>query len=264
MPSTRFLIGMDVGSTTVKAVVIDAVTDQILWQDYQRHNTRQAEKVVEFLGRMEKPKVDHVEGLSPTVSIDQKSTSRNPRSTVGTITEVYDYLRLLYARAGRPHCPTCGAPIERPEGEAAAYCTGARCPAQLVQRLFHFGGRGAMDIEGLGEKTIGQMVSTDLVKDAGDLYAITKEDLLAMERMGEKSAENLLAAIEASKDRPLARLIHALGIRHVGQHVVGMQHVCELTASRHGRGQLLSEKFADGGDSTRFGHFGDVLSGLDS
>jgi DNA ligase (NAD+) len=116
-------------------------------------------------------------------------------------------------------CPVCGAPIERPEGEAAAYCTGARCPAQLVQRLFHFGGRGCMDIEGLGEKTIGQMVSAALVRDAGDLYALTREDLLAMERMGEKSADNLLEAIEASKDRPLARLIHALGIRHVGETV---------------------------------------------
>jgi DNA ligase (NAD+) len=116
-------------------------------------------------------------------------------------------------------CPVCGAPIERPEGEAAAYCTGARCPAQLVQRIFHFGSRRGMDIEGLGEKTIAQMVSTGLVKDAGDVYALTKEDLVAMERMGDKSAENLLAAIEASKDRPVARLIHALGIRHVGETV---------------------------------------------
>ncbi len=65
----------------------------------------------QFLGQMDKPDVDFIEGLSPAVSIDQKSTSKNPRSTVGTITEVYDYLRLLYARAGRPHCPTCGAPI---------------------------------------------------------------------------------------------------------------------------------------------------------
>ena len=64
----------------------------------------------QFLGQMDKPDVDFIEGLSPAVSIDQKSTSKNPRSTVGTITEVYDYLRLLYARAGRPHCPTCGAP----------------------------------------------------------------------------------------------------------------------------------------------------------
>ena len=77
----------------------------------------------QFLGQMDKPDVDFIEGLSPAVSIDQKSTSRNPRSTVGTITEVYDYLRLLYARAGRPHCPTCGSPIER------------QTPQQIVDRV---------------------------------------------------------------------------------------------------------------------------------
>src|SRR5690349_9628621 len=77
----------------------------------------------QFLGQMDKPDVDFIEGLSPAVSIDQKSTSRNPRSTVGTITEVYDYLRLLYARAGRPHCPTCGEPIER------------QTPQQIVDRM---------------------------------------------------------------------------------------------------------------------------------
>src|SRR5438105_3673053 len=67
----------------------------------------------QFLGQMEKPDVDYIEGLSPAISIDQKGASRNPRSTVGTVTEIYDYLRLLYARAGTPHCPTCGRPIER-------------------------------------------------------------------------------------------------------------------------------------------------------
>ena len=77
----------------------------------------------QFLGQMDKPDVDFIEGLSPAVSIDQKSTSKNPRSTVGTITEVYDYLRLLYARAGRPHCPQCGAPIER------------QTPQQIVDRV---------------------------------------------------------------------------------------------------------------------------------
>ena len=80
----------------------------------------------QFLGQMDKPDVDFIEGLSPAVSIDQKSTSKNPRSTVGTITEVYDYLRLLYARAGRPHCPTCGAPIER------------QTPQQIVDRVLQF------------------------------------------------------------------------------------------------------------------------------
>ena len=77
----------------------------------------------QFLGQMDKPDVDFIEGLSPAVSIDQKSTSKNPRSTVGTITEVYDYLRLLYARAGRPHCPVCGSPIER------------QTPQQIVDRV---------------------------------------------------------------------------------------------------------------------------------
>ncbi|MBM3957626.1 MAG: excinuclease ABC subunit UvrA, partial [Gemmatimonadetes bacterium] len=67
----------------------------------------------QFLGRMEKPDVDHIEGLSPAISIDQKGVSRNPRSTVGTVTEIYDYLRLLFARAGRPHCPRCGRPVQR-------------------------------------------------------------------------------------------------------------------------------------------------------
>jgi DNA ligase (NAD+) len=116
-------------------------------------------------------------------------------------------------------CPVCGAPAERAEGEAAAYCTGASCPAQLVQRLFHFAHRGAMDIEGLGEKLAGQLVETGLVKDVGDLYALSLDDLLGLERMAEKSATNLLTALEASKDRPLARVLAALGIRHVGETV---------------------------------------------
>ncbi|MEY3606968.1 MAG: hypothetical protein RL289_1148, partial [Actinomycetota bacterium] len=77
----------------------------------------------QFLGQMDKPDVDFIEGLSPAVSIDQKSTNRNPRSTVGTITEVYDYLRLLFARAGRPHCPDCGRPIAR------------QSPQQIVDRI---------------------------------------------------------------------------------------------------------------------------------
>lgn len=117
------------------------------------------------------------------------------------------------------HCPACGAAIERTEGEAVAFCTGARCPVQLVQRIFHFGGRSAMDVEGLGEKTILQLIEAGLVQDIGDLYSLTREQLLTLERMGPKSADNLLAAIEASKDRPLARLVYSLGIRHVGETV---------------------------------------------
>jgi DNA ligase (NAD+) len=126
------------------------------------------------------------------------------------------------------HCPVCGSRIERAEGEAVSYCTGAACPAQLVQRIFHFGNRGGMDIQGLGEKIIIQLIETrhpdggPLVRDVGDLYdpeRVNRETLTALERMGEKSAENLLSAIEGSKDRPLARLVYALGIRHVGETV---------------------------------------------
>lgn len=116
-------------------------------------------------------------------------------------------------------CPACGAPIERAEGDAVAYCTGARCPVQLVQRVFHFGGRGAMDIGGLGEKTIHQLVRAGMIEDVGDLFSLTLEQVTGIERMGEKSAANLLAAIDNAKDRPLARLVYGLGIRHVGATV---------------------------------------------
>lgn len=118
------------------------------------------------------------------------------------------------------HCPVCGAIVEREEGEAVAYCTGAACPAQLVQRIFHFGSRGAMDIGGLGERTIQQLVDKELVRDVGDLYdpsRIDRDTLAGLDRMGKKSADKLMAQIEASKTRPLARLLYGLGIRHVGE-----------------------------------------------
>lgn len=120
------------------------------------------------------------------------------------------------------NCPACGAKIERVEGEAVAYCTGVRCPVQLVQRVFHFGGRTALDIVGLGEKTIVQLVEAGLLADVADVFYLTREKLIALERMGAKSVDNLLAAIAGAKDRPLQRLIHGLGIRHVGAAVAGM------------------------------------------
>jgi DNA ligase (NAD+) len=119
-------------------------------------------------------------------------------------------------------CEICGAKIERPEGEAVAYCTGARCPAQVVQRIFHFGGRGAMDIGGLGERTISQLVDAGLIHDVGDLFSLTVAQLLDLERIGPKSSENLISAIEQAKDRPLARLVYGMGIRHVGETVAQM------------------------------------------
>jgi DNA ligase (NAD+) len=116
-------------------------------------------------------------------------------------------------------CPVCGSDVFRPEGEAVARCTGAACPAKLKESLIHFASRDAMNIEGLGEKLIEQLVDKGLVKDYADLYSLTRDDLLQLERMGEKLAGNILTAIEKSKTTTLARLIYALGIFHVGEHV---------------------------------------------
>ncbi len=116
------------------------------------------------------------------------------------------------------HCPVCGSSVVRPEGEAMSYCTNASCPAQAYERLKLFVSRGAMDIQGIGEKQAEALFQSGLVKDVGDLYSLKdkKDELTAMERMAEKSVSNMLAAIEGSKERPLARTLFALGIRHVG------------------------------------------------
>jgi DNA ligase (NAD+) len=114
-------------------------------------------------------------------------------------------------------CPACAAEVYREEGEAAYRCVGLSCPAKLKESLKFFGSRGAMDIEGLGEKLIDQLVERGLVRDIADLYSLTKEQLAALERMGEKSAQNLLEAFAASKELGLARFLAALGIRHVGE-----------------------------------------------
>jgi DNA ligase (NAD+) len=116
-------------------------------------------------------------------------------------------------------CPVCSADVERPEGEAVARCVGIACPAQLERRIRHFASRDAMDIDGLGPAQVEQLVGMRLVQDPADLYFLTKEQLLTLERMAEKSASNLLAAIERSRGRPLSRLVFGLGIRHVGETV---------------------------------------------
>ncbi len=114
-------------------------------------------------------------------------------------------------------CPVCGAQVAREEGEAAYRCTGLACSAQLKESLKFFAARGSMDIDGLGEKIIDQLVDKDLVRDPGDLYLLTAEQLAALDRLGEKSAHNLVAALERSKTTSLPRLIAALGIRHLGE-----------------------------------------------
>ena len=116
-------------------------------------------------------------------------------------------------------CPVCGAEVVRMPGEVAYRCTNASCPAQLKERILHFASKRAMDIDGLGEKLVDQLVDKGLVKDLADLYFLKKEDLVKLERMGEKSAENLLRAIEESKNRSLDRVLYGLGIRYVGEHM---------------------------------------------
>ncbi|MGB3327809.1 MAG: NAD-dependent DNA ligase LigA [Thermomicrobiales bacterium] len=114
-------------------------------------------------------------------------------------------------------CPVCGTPVHREPGVAMRYCTNASCPAQLKERLHHFVGRPAMDIEGLGDKLVDRFVDLGWLHDASDIYHLDWEQVAALEGFGEKSAENLKASIEASKDQPVWRLLHGLGIRHVGE-----------------------------------------------
>ena len=114
-------------------------------------------------------------------------------------------------------CPVCGSEVIKPEGEAMHRCTNTACPSQALERIKHFVSRGAMDIDGVGEKLCQILFEAGLIKDAADLYYLTKEQLLGLERMADKSASNVLSSIERSKDRPLARVIFALGILHVGE-----------------------------------------------
>jgi DNA ligase (NAD+) len=125
-------------------------------------------------------------------------------------------------------CPACGGLAVRPEGEAHWRCMNSACPAQLKERLRHFASRRAMDIEGLGEAAVEQLVDTGLVKDFADLYHLTVEQVTPLERFADKSAHNLIAAIGASRERDLARLLNALGIRLVGERVA------QLLAARFG------------------------------
>src|ERR1700736_1230807 len=126
------------------------------------------------------------------------------------------------------NCPECGSTIHKAEDEVAYRCVNAACPAKRKESLLHFAGRHAMDIDGLGDKLVDQLVEKGLVKDFADLYKLDLETLAGLERMAEKSAQNLLAEIEASKKRSLARLIYALGIFSVGERT----------------GQLLAEHFS--------------------
>ncbi|MBQ3556365.1 MAG: NAD-dependent DNA ligase LigA [Oscillospiraceae bacterium] len=138
------------------------------------------------------------------------------------IPEVLSVLTELRPAEAEPYhlpkvCPVCGAPVTRDEDGAHIRCTGAECPAQLVRNLAHFASRDAMDIEGLGIAVVEALVSAELIKSPADLYFLEPQSVAALERMGRKSAENLLAAVEKSKENDLGRLLYAFGIRQVGQ-----------------------------------------------
>lgn len=114
-------------------------------------------------------------------------------------------------------CPSCGCKVSREEGEAVVRCTNTECPAQLLRHLIHFVSRDAMNIDGLGEAVLKQLIESNLIGSPVDLYKLTKEDIMSLDRKGEKSAENLIKAINKSKDNELYRVIFSLGIRHIGQ-----------------------------------------------
>ncbi|MEW6776042.1 MAG: NAD-dependent DNA ligase LigA [Bdellovibrionota bacterium] len=125
-------------------------------------------------------------------------------------------------------CPSCGSHLVREEEEVALRCDNAACPAQVKARLYHFISRHAMDVDGLGEKTAEQLMDKELVKDPSDLYHLKYEQIISLERMAEKSTQNLLDSIEKSKKTTLERFLFALGIRHVGEHVA------QVIASHYG------------------------------
>ncbi len=120
------------------------------------------------------------------------------------------------------HCPVCGSPVARKEGEAALRCENLLCPAQVRGSLKHFVSKGAMDMDGLGEKILDQLLAKGLIRDEADLYHLTLNDFLSLDKIKEKSARNLLNAIEKSKNTTLAKFIFSLGIRHVGEYVAAL------------------------------------------
>ncbi|MCI9225241.1 MAG: NAD-dependent DNA ligase LigA [Acutalibacter sp.] len=154
-------------------------------------------------------------------------------------------------------CPSCGEPVSRPEGEAAVRCTNPQCPAQLLRHLIHFASRDAMDIDGLGPAILEQLTREGMVSSPADLYGLTVEQLAGLERMGQKSAENLINAIDKSKQNDLHRLVYALGIPHIGAKAAqllcrsfpSMEKVISATAEElaeiNGFGGVMAEEIVD-------------------
>lgn len=150
------------------------------------------------------------------------------------------------------HCPACGSAAERDEEEAATYCPNVACPARQLEAIVHFASRGAMDIRGLSYARIQQLIAASLVHDVADLYALTVEQLTALERFADRSARALVDAIAASRAQPLSRLLFALGIRHVGQTAA------QLLAQHFGSMDALARAGAD--DIRQIRGIGDTIA----
>jgi len=170
---------------------------------------------------------------------------------------------LTEKRVGEPQvfrlpdsCPVCHTPVQRSPDEAAVRCVNFACPAQVQRRIEHFASRNALNIDGLGPAIIEQLLKAELIRDVADLYTLTAEALVKLERMGEKSAQNLLNAIEASKNAPVAKVLFGLGIQHVGENVAellidhfgGIDHLAKATPEDiqgiHGIGPRIAESVA--------------------
>lgn len=149
-------------------------------------------------------------------------------------------------------CPVCGTPSVREDGESALRCPNPECPAQLLKNLIHYAEKGAMNIDGLGEANMALLVDKELVKSPADLYSLKKEQLTVLDRMGDKSAENLIEAIEKSKSAELDRLVYALGIRNIGQKASTL--LCEKFQNMD---NLLSAKKED---ISEIEGFGDIMA----
>lgn len=150
------------------------------------------------------------------------------------------------------NCPVCGSKLHRPSEEVAIRCENVSCPAQIKERILHFASRDAMDIDGMGEAIVNQLVDMKLIKDYADIYYLKLDDLKSLERMAQKSASNLLSAIGKSKSNDLHRLIYALGIRHVGEHSAW------VLAGRFGSIEKLSKASTD--ELTAVNEIGPVMA----
>ncbi|MCJ7745575.1 MAG: helix-hairpin-helix domain-containing protein, partial [Actinobacteria bacterium] len=137
-------------------------------------------------------------------------------------------------------CPVCGSRVVREEGEVMTRCTNIACPAQTFERILHFASRGAMDIEGMGEVTVNELLSRGAIKDVGDIFYLEPSQVFELPGFKDKSVDNLIKAIDAARDRPVSRLLFGLGVRHVGSHMARV-----LTEVFHSIDELASAMAED-------------------